>query len=147
MKFEGKIYNSLEELEELAEASLHWLYQIEESLENAEFIVTYLPNPENKQHLIPTLILEKDWEGFNAMMELTLVDEYYDWSDTIANKVYSSEDWQDYIEEYNQTINIYNALLDSWGDMEESKLDLLTKKSKSHEDIQDIVERYSMEVE
>jgi len=70
-------------------------------------------NPENTQKLIEEMIDEEDADYEEARKQLTITDKYYDWNNTIADRILNAieegeEIDEDMINEYNEAVADFN---------------------------------------
>ena len=76
-------------------------------------------NPENKERQISAYIVGEDLDYESAKIELTLTSSYYDWSNTVADKVNPIRDSDEngepiYITPTAEEIKEYNKAVDSY---------------------------------
>ncbi len=93
-------------------------------------------NPENTQKLIEEMIDEEDANYEEARKQLTITDQYYDWSNTIADRIIEAieegeEIEKEMIDEYNEEVKNFNK----YGEAE------FLNESYSSEKMEDIIER------
>lgn len=75
-------------------------------------------NPEGSQKLIHALIDKKDIDYEEARKQLTVTDKYYDWKNTIADRILNAieegeEIDEDMIKEYNEAVADFNKYGDA----------------------------------
>lgn len=90
-----------------------------------ELVVQRIVSSENRQRANYTIIVASDADYHEAEMELTVTSQYHDWSNTIADQVFSALDDHDgknvgdvvdadLLAKYNELIRSYNQ----YGDKE-----------------------------
>lgn len=102
--------------------------------EDTEYEEYEIINPENSQTLINALIEDEDVNYEEARKQLTITDKYYDWSNTIADRILKAiEEGEDIdnkmIQEYNESVEDFNK----YGDAE------YIDKNQTVDEIEDIV--------
>ena len=98
-------------------------------------------NPENPQTLINALIDEKDIDYEEARKQLTMTDKYYDWNNTIADRILNAieegeEIDEDMIKEYNEAVADFNKYAEA------EYID----KNQTVEEIEDIIHKNDLKV-
>jgi len=93
-------------------------------------------NPEGSQKLIHALIDKKDIDYEEARKQLTVTDKYYDWKNTIADRILNAieegeEIDEDMINEYNEAVADFNK----YGEAE------YIDKKQTVEEIEDIIHK------
>ncbi len=93
-------------------------------------------NPEGSQKLIHALIDKKDIDYEEARKQLTVTDKYYDWKNTIADRILNAieegeEIDEDMIKEYNEAVADFNK----YGEAE------YIDKKQTVEEIEDIIHK------
>ena len=117
--------------------------------EDIDYEEAQIINPENPQTLINALIDEKDIDYEEARKQLTITNQYYEWSDTIADRILkeieevkeNAEEEGEEIEKINldkKMIQEYNEKvkdLNKYGEAE------YIDKNQTNEEIEEIVYR------
>jgi len=88
------------------------IFEKEKEYEEIEII-----NPENSQKLINALVDSEDVNYEEARKQLTMTDQYYDWNNTIADRILNAieeeEIDEDMIKEYNEAVADFNKYGDA----------------------------------
>ena len=91
---------------------------------NTDYTIKDITNPENKQKLIRTIIPLKDVNFYEAEKRLAITNRYYDWSDTIADRLKGLQErlengeieyiplWNEAAREYNELVANYSVYSD-----------------------------------
>ena len=101
-------------------------------------------NPENTQKLIEEMIDEEDANYEEARKQLTITDQYYDWSNTIADRILNAieegeEIDEDMIKEYNEAVADFNK----YAEIGEAEY---IDKNQMVEEIEDIIHKNDLKV-
>jgi len=101
-------------------------------------------NPENSQKLIIDIIPEEDADYEEARKQLTMTDKYYDWNNTIADRILNAieegeEIDEDMIKEYNEAVADFNK----YAEIGEAEY---IDKNQMVEEIEDIIHKNDLKV-
>ncbi len=109
--------------------------------EEKEYEEIEIINPENSQKLINALVDSEDVNYEEARKQLTVTDKYYDWNNTIADRILNAIEEGEEIED--EMIKEYNAAVADFNKYGDAKyIDL----RQTLEEIEDIINNNDLKV-